>query len=61
MDELIWLRTYIEAGIDFPEEEIDLLADGHVLAKIMQLIESIAQILNKRNKVFCSRKECVLH
>lgn len=28
---LISLRIYVEAAIDFPEEEIDFLADGHVL------------------------------
>ena len=27
---LIHLRIYVEAAIDFPEEEIDFLADGHV-------------------------------
>ena len=27
---LIELRVYVEAAIDFPEEEIDFLADGHV-------------------------------
>ncbi|WP_071871528.1 tRNA uridine-5-carboxymethylaminomethyl(34) synthesis GTPase MnmE [Atopomonas hussainii] len=31
---LIELRMYVEAAIDFPEEEIDFLADGHVLSKL---------------------------
>src|SRR5690606_36741710 len=30
-ERLIQLRIYVEAAIDFPEEEIDFLADGHVL------------------------------
>ena len=30
-EKLISLRIYVEAAIDFPEEEIDFLADGHVL------------------------------
>jgi tRNA modification GTPase len=30
-ERLIGLRIYVEAAIDFPEEEIDFLADGHVL------------------------------
>ncbi|MDX1724470.1 MAG: tRNA uridine-5-carboxymethylaminomethyl(34) synthesis GTPase MnmE [Pseudomonas sp.] len=30
-ERLISLRIYVEAAIDFPEEEIDFLADGHVL------------------------------
>lgn len=29
-DHLLRLRVYVEAAIDFPEEEIDFLADGHV-------------------------------
>ncbi|MBE2169434.1 MULTISPECIES: tRNA uridine-5-carboxymethylaminomethyl(34) synthesis GTPase MnmE [unclassified Cobetia] len=31
---LIELRIYVEAAIDFPEEEIDFLADGHVAARL---------------------------
>ena len=31
---LIALRIYVEAAIDFPEEEIDFLADGHVLSML---------------------------
>ncbi|MFV0456852.1 MAG: tRNA uridine-5-carboxymethylaminomethyl(34) synthesis GTPase MnmE [Pseudomonas sp.] len=34
---LIQLRIYVEAAIDFPEEEIDFLADGHVL----QMLEGV--------------------
>ncbi|GGJ94902.1 tRNA uridine-5-carboxymethylaminomethyl(34) synthesis GTPase MnmE [Pseudomonas matsuisoli] len=30
-EQLIALRIHVEAAIDFPEEEIDFLADGHVL------------------------------
>ncbi len=33
-DKLIELRIYVEAAIDFPEEEIDFLADGHVLGRL---------------------------
>jgi tRNA modification GTPase len=35
--ELIHLRMYIEAGIDFPDEEIDLLKEGQVFEKLAQL------------------------
>lgn len=34
VDRLIQLRLYVEAAIDFPEEEIDFLADGQVEAKL---------------------------
>jgi tRNA modification GTPase len=52
VERLIWLRTYIEAGIDFVEEEIDLLADGQVQNKIQQLQIDIDAILNKAQQGF---------
>ncbi|AKX47279.1 tRNA modification GTPase MnmE [Thiopseudomonas alkaliphila] len=36
-EQLIALRIHVEAAIDFPEEEIDFLADGH----IQQLLEEV--------------------
>ncbi|NQD93498.1 tRNA uridine-5-carboxymethylaminomethyl(34) synthesis GTPase MnmE [Pseudomonas sp. CrR25] len=41
-EQLINLRIYVEAAIDFPEEEIDFLADGHVLS----LLESVRKQLS---------------
>lgn len=41
---LISLRIYVEAAIDFPEEEIDFLADGHVLGQLEQVIAQLAQV-----------------
>jgi tRNA modification GTPase len=52
VERLIWLRTYIEAGIDFVEEEIDLLADGQVQIKIEQLQKDIDTILSKAQQGF---------
>jgi tRNA modification GTPase len=46
VEQLIELRTYIEAGIDFVEEEIDLLADGQVVDKIADLLRQLETILN---------------
>lgn len=40
---LIELRIYVESAIDFPEEEIDFLAEGDVLDKL----KAIAQRLDK--------------
>ncbi|MEO0368412.1 MAG: tRNA uridine-5-carboxymethylaminomethyl(34) synthesis GTPase MnmE [Pseudomonadota bacterium] len=34
---LIFLRSYVEAAIDFPEEEIDFLADDTVQTKLSEL------------------------
>ena len=39
---LIALRLYIEAAIDFPEEDIDFLADGVIAARLQRLRESLA-------------------
>ena len=41
------LRVYIEAAIDFPEEEIDFLAEGNVSADLEALVEQINDILDK--------------
>ena len=44
IDELIELRVYIEAAIDFVDEEIDFLGDGVVSGKIEQLHAKILKI-----------------
>ena len=36
--EVTKLRVYVEAAIDFPEEEIDFLADGHVALQLEKII-----------------------
>lgn len=41
---IVYLRLYVEAAIDFPDEEIDFLADGKVadmLANILQTLDGI--------------------
>jgi len=43
--QLIELRMWIEAAIDFPEEEIDFLADGQLLARAVALQTDIAVLL----------------
>ncbi|MEP2604198.1 tRNA uridine-5-carboxymethylaminomethyl(34) synthesis GTPase MnmE, partial [Marinobacter sp.] len=39
------LRIYVEAAIDFPEEEIDFLADGKVANDLQAIIEDLDIIL----------------
>lgn len=46
VDELTELRVYVEAAIDFVDEEIDFLSDGVVENKIKKLSEKIQQIQN---------------
>ncbi|WP_031430333.1 tRNA uridine-5-carboxymethylaminomethyl(34) synthesis GTPase MnmE [Methylomicrobium agile] len=44
VEELTYLRTYVEAAIDFVEEEIDFLSDGIVENRIAALLVRIEQI-----------------
>lgn len=39
--QLIGLRTYVEAAIDFPEEEIDFLSDGKVAEQLQFIIQQL--------------------
>ncbi len=41
---LIELRMYVEAAIDFPEEEIDFLADGVVATRLGELRERLSTL-----------------
>ncbi|MFC3283874.1 tRNA uridine-5-carboxymethylaminomethyl(34) synthesis GTPase MnmE [Litchfieldella rifensis] len=41
---LIELRMYVEAAIDFPEEEIDFLADGKVAAMLESVSEELGRV-----------------
>lgn len=41
---LMHLRLYVEAAIDFPEEEIDFLADGHILQKIEDTLVQLSDL-----------------
>ena len=43
-ESLIALRIYVEAAIDFPEEEIDFLADGHVLSQLQAVQGELTQV-----------------
>lgn len=47
LSELIHLRMYVEAAIDFPEEEIDFLADEKVSSAIKQLQEKVGQTIQQ--------------
>jgi len=46
VEELTELRIYVEAAIDFVDEEIDFLSDGLVEKKISQLADKVTDILN---------------
>lgn len=42
-EQCIQLRIYVEAAIDFPEEEIDFLSDGHVASALAELRSALAK------------------
>ena len=44
LEKLIHLRLHVEAAIDFPEEEIDFLADGKILALLIDVQSSVTQV-----------------
>lgn len=47
VESLIHLRIYVEAAIDFPEEEIDFLADGKVSADLDAIVSQLAAVRNE--------------
>ncbi|WP_048308712.1 tRNA uridine-5-carboxymethylaminomethyl(34) synthesis GTPase MnmE [Halomonas sp. PR-M31] len=44
VQQLIQLRLYVEAAIDFPEEEIDFLADGRVATQLASIQASLKKV-----------------
>lgn len=53
IEQLIQLRIFVEAAIDFPEEEIDFLSDGKVAFQLQI-------ILNQLHKVLSSAQQGIL-
>ncbi len=43
-EKIIQLRVYVEAAIDFPEEEIDFLTEGDVITKLQLILEDLKAI-----------------
>jgi len=43
-DQIIHLRMYVEAAIDFPEEEIDFLSDGKVSGDLSRIMQSLTKV-----------------
>ncbi len=54
VERLIQLRMYVEAAIDFPEEEIDFLADARVNNEVAALLKDIAGVFDH------AKQGCVL-
>lgn len=45
VDQVIHLRMYVEAAIDFPDEEIDFLSDGKVSGDLEAIIDRLHQVM----------------
>lgn len=50
VEQLIQLRIYVEAAIDFPEEEIDFLSDGKVEADLRQVMAQLSTVQATANQ-----------
>ncbi|EHT4877327.1 tRNA uridine-5-carboxymethylaminomethyl(34) synthesis GTPase MnmE [Vibrio vulnificus] len=50
VESLIHLRIYVEAAIDFPEEEIDFLADGKVAGDLQAIIDNLDVVRKEANQ-----------
>ena len=44
VEKVIYLRMYVEAAIDFPDEEIDFLSDGKVAGDLAEIIDYLANV-----------------
>ena len=47
VDMVIHLRVYVEAAIDFPEEEIDFIQEGQVAEQLAGVIAQLEAVLNE--------------
>ncbi|WP_100550940.1 tRNA uridine-5-carboxymethylaminomethyl(34) synthesis GTPase MnmE [Caedibacter taeniospiralis] len=46
VESLIHLRIHVEAAIDFPEEEIDFLADEHIKTQLTHVQQNVQSVLH---------------
>ena len=47
VEQVIHLRMYVEAAIDFPDEEIDFLSDGKIQNDLQAIITQLADVQDK--------------
>ena len=62
VDSVIYLRTYVEASIDFPDEEIDFLADGKIEANLRGIINQLEDVRSeaKQGSILRERMKVVI-
>lgn len=49
-NQIIQLRMYVEAAIDFPEEEIDFLNDGKISTELLAILQTLSGIQASANQ-----------
>ncbi len=54
VENIIELRLYVEAALDFPEEEIDFISDGRIAGKLGQIETALDQVFRS------ARQGCLL-
>jgi len=54
VEKIIELRLYVEAALDFPEEEIDFISDGKVSARLSDIEQALVSVFNS------ARQGCLL-
>jgi tRNA modification GTPase len=60
-NDLLQLRIYIEAAIDFPEEEVDFLSDGIIQEKLTSVADALDTLIkNARQGVLMSKSVSVV-
>lgn len=50
VEQIIALRMYVEAAIDFPDEEVDFLSDGKIKTDLDHIIEQLSVTLQQANQ-----------
>ncbi len=55
VESVVGLRTYVEAAIDFPEEEVDFLSDDRLVRELAALLTALDDLLAS------VRQGCLLH
>lgn len=56
MEALTHLRIYVEAAIDFPDEEIDFLSDGKIEAQLNAVIADLDAVRAEARQAACCAK-----
>lgn len=56
VEKLTYLRVFVEAGIDFSDEEIDVLADGEIKRQTLELVSQIHHLLDQAKQGYLLRE-----